>query len=177
MIQVLVTLVLWGHAVEMFLPCFFNYNYYVYDSWPLQCFFFFLLILLCLLSCTKSPGQKSLYGWAGNDCCRTNKQTTEPRILSFSLCLPQAAINAMNLEQQLSQYAFFNQQPSSQNHQNQQVSFSSSIVSTQADCYGKDLTAGLGSHIFFILGTIWAQREAKIMSMELGILLKVSCSS
>ncbi|KAI4810271.1 hypothetical protein KUCAC02_019111 [Chaenocephalus aceratus] len=31
-----------------------------------------------------------------------------------------AAINAMNLEQQLSQYTFFNQQPSSQNHQSQQ---------------------------------------------------------
>lgn len=29
----------------------------------------------------------------------------------------------MNLEQQLSQYAFFNQQPSSQNQQRQQVSF------------------------------------------------------
>ncbi|KAM8727403.1 CREB-regulated transcription coactivator 1 isoform 1-T1 [Acanthopagrus schlegelii] len=33
------------------------------------------------------------------------------------LTLSQAAINAMNLEQQLSQYAFFNQQPSSQNQQ------------------------------------------------------------
>lgn len=30
---------------------------------------------------------------------------------------PQAAISAMNLEQQLSQYAFFNQQPSNQNQQ------------------------------------------------------------
>ncbi|XP_054870225.1 CREB-regulated transcription coactivator 1 isoform X2 [Amphiprion ocellaris] len=37
------------------------------------------------------------------------------------LTLSQAAINAMNLEQQLSQYAFFNQQPSSQTHQNQQA--------------------------------------------------------
>lgn len=39
------------------------------------------------------------------------------------LCSQQAAINAMNLEQQLSQYAFFSQQPSSQTHPNQQVSF------------------------------------------------------
>ncbi|XP_036940192.1 CREB-regulated transcription coactivator 1 isoform X2 [Acanthopagrus latus] len=48
------------------------------------------------------------------------------------LTLSQAAINAMNLEQQLSQYAFFNQQPSSQNHQNQQtglVQLSSSVNS------------------------------------------------
>nr|XP_046263532.1 CREB-regulated transcription coactivator 1 isoform X2 [Scatophagus argus] len=37
------------------------------------------------------------------------------------LSLSQAAINAMNLEQQLSQYAFFNQQQSSQNHQSQQI--------------------------------------------------------
>ncbi|XP_028284371.1 CREB-regulated transcription coactivator 1 isoform X1 [Parambassis ranga] len=37
------------------------------------------------------------------------------------LTLSQAAINAMNLEQQLSQYAFLNQQPSSQPHQNQQT--------------------------------------------------------
>lgn len=36
--------------------------------------------------------------------------------LLLSAC-PQAAISAMNLEQQLSQYAFFNQQPSNQNQQ------------------------------------------------------------
>uniref|UniRef100_A0A672IKD7 CREB regulated transcription coactivator 1a n=1 Tax=Salarias fasciatus TaxID=181472 RepID=A0A672IKD7_SALFA len=39
------------------------------------------------------------------------------------LTLSQAAINAMNLEQQLSQYAFFNQQPTTQTHPSQQVSF------------------------------------------------------
>ncbi|XP_062413573.1 CREB-regulated transcription coactivator 1 isoform X2 [Pungitius pungitius] len=37
------------------------------------------------------------------------------------LTLSQAAINAMNLEQQLAQYAFFSQQPSSQTHQSQQI--------------------------------------------------------
>ncbi|XP_035489969.2 CREB-regulated transcription coactivator 1 isoform X5 [Scophthalmus maximus] len=37
------------------------------------------------------------------------------------LTLSQAAINAMNLEQQLSQYVFFNQQPSSETHQSQQT--------------------------------------------------------
>ncbi|XP_045908478.1 CREB-regulated transcription coactivator 1 isoform X5 [Micropterus dolomieu] len=48
------------------------------------------------------------------------------------LSLSQAAINAMNLEQQLSQYTFFSQQPSSQNHQSQQtglVQLSSSVNS------------------------------------------------
>ncbi|XP_069013122.1 CREB-regulated transcription coactivator 1 isoform X2 [Embiotoca jacksoni] len=47
--------------------------------------------------------------------------TSPPLSLSQFLCSTQAAINAMNLEQQLSQYAFFNQQPSSQTHQNQQT--------------------------------------------------------
>uniref|UniRef100_A0A3B4F190 CREB-regulated transcription coactivator 1-like n=1 Tax=Pundamilia nyererei TaxID=303518 RepID=A0A3B4F190_9CICH len=43
--------------------------------------------------------------------------------LSYKVpCSQQAAINAMNLEQQLSQYAFFSQQPSSQTHPNQQAS-------------------------------------------------------
>lgn len=44
-------------------------------------------------------------------------------LTSVSLLHYQAAINAMNLEQQLSQYAFFNQQSPSQNQQRQQVSF------------------------------------------------------
>uniref|UniRef100_A0A8C6SK46 CREB regulated transcription coactivator 1a n=1 Tax=Neogobius melanostomus TaxID=47308 RepID=A0A8C6SK46_9GOBI len=38
-----------------------------------------------------------------------------------SVDAPQAAINAMNLEQQLSQYAFFSQQPTVPTHHNQQV--------------------------------------------------------
>lgn len=68
------------------------------------------------------------------------EQPTNPEINAFSmkywklisylsLYPPQAAINAMNLEQQLSQYAFFNQQPSSQTHQSQQVSFSQQKLS------------------------------------------------
>ncbi|XP_061694675.1 CREB-regulated transcription coactivator 1 isoform X2 [Syngnathoides biaculeatus] len=52
---------------------------------------------------------------------------------SAPLPLSQAAINAMNLEQQLSQYAFFNQQPSSQTYQNQPqtgaVQMPSSVIS------------------------------------------------
>ncbi|XP_035526390.1 CREB-regulated transcription coactivator 1 isoform X2 [Morone saxatilis] len=58
---------------------------------------------------------------------------TSPPLSLSQLCSHQAAINAMNLEQQLSQYAFFNQQPSSQNHQSQQqtglVQLSSSVNS------------------------------------------------
>ncbi|XP_047444980.1 CREB-regulated transcription coactivator 1 isoform X6 [Mugil cephalus] len=53
------------------------------------------------------------------------------------LTLSQAAINAMNLEQQLSQYAFFSQQPSSQNHQNQQ--HNSILGSVFADFYDQQL--------------------------------------
>lgn len=43
------------------------------------------------------------------------RRTSVPDLLLASP--PQAAISAMNLEQQLSQYAFFNQQPSNQNQQ------------------------------------------------------------
>lgn len=45
------------------------------------------------------------------------------------LTLSQAAINAMNLEQQLSQYAFFNQQPTAPTHHSQQQT---SLVQMQA---------------------------------------------
>ncbi|XP_029687117.1 CREB-regulated transcription coactivator 1 isoform X2 [Takifugu rubripes] len=45
------------------------------------------------------------------------------------LSLSQAAIGAMNLEQQLSQYAFFNQQPSNQNQQTGLVQASASVNS------------------------------------------------
>uniref|UniRef100_A0A672III3 CREB regulated transcription coactivator 1a n=1 Tax=Salarias fasciatus TaxID=181472 RepID=A0A672III3_SALFA len=62
------------------------------------------------------------------------------RLLSFTLLrFLQAAINAMNLEQQLSQYAFFNQQPTTQTHPSQQVSFCTtpnlhSIPASKQDC-------------------------------------------
>lgn len=79
------------------------------------------------------------------------------------LCPPQAAINAMNLEQQLSQYTFFSQQPSSQNHQSQQVS----IPPAQK--------LELHSQIFLLLG-ILAQREENKMSMYLGLKHQVSYS-
>ncbi|XP_029929598.1 CREB-regulated transcription coactivator 1 isoform X2 [Myripristis murdjan] len=58
--------------------------------------------------------------------------------LSPPLTLSQAAINAMALEQQLSQYGFFNQQPSSQTHQSQPpaglVQLPSSMVQNQTPC-------------------------------------------
>ncbi|XP_077412349.1 CREB-regulated transcription coactivator 1-like isoform X2 [Vanacampus margaritifer] len=47
------------------------------------------------------------------------QQNSQLSPTSVPLPLSQVAINAMNLEQQLSQYAFFNQPPSSQMHQNQ----------------------------------------------------------
>ncbi|XP_054870224.1 CREB-regulated transcription coactivator 1 isoform X1 [Amphiprion ocellaris] len=54
------------------------------------------------------------------------------------LTLSQAAINAMNLEQQLSQYAFFNQQPSSQTHQNQQQAGLVQLPSSVNSCSTSD---------------------------------------
>ncbi|CAK6952348.1 CREB-regulated transcription coactivator 1 [Scomber scombrus] len=54
------------------------------------------------------------------------------------LTLSQAAINAMNLEQQLSQYAFFNQQPSSQTHQSQQQTGLVQLPSSVNSCSTSD---------------------------------------
>ncbi|XP_030258191.1 CREB-regulated transcription coactivator 1 isoform X4 [Sparus aurata] len=79
------------------------------------------------------------------------------------LTLSQAAINAMNLEQQLSQYAFFNQQPSSQNHQNQQtglVQLSSSVNScstsdNQQTSSPTNMTIDMNTHNS-ILGSVFA---------------------
>lgn len=148
-----IILVLWGHTVEMLNRVFLL----LLCLWPLQGFFSFSLsyCVYCHVPShqAKSPFMAEQATNVGINAFPIKHQNSASYL--FPCAFPQAAINAMNLEQQLSQYAFFNQQPSSQNHQNQQVSFSSSIVSTQADCYGKDLTAALRSHIF----SFWGQFE------------------
>ncbi|XP_068196873.1 CREB-regulated transcription coactivator 1 isoform X2 [Antennarius striatus] len=70
---------------------------------------------------------------AGDSCQHQNLQLSPT---SPPLSLSQAAINAMNLEQQLSQYAFFNHQPSSQSLQHTalaQLSSSMKSCSTSDD--------------------------------------------
>ncbi|XP_054870227.1 CREB-regulated transcription coactivator 1 isoform X4 [Amphiprion ocellaris] len=78
------------------------------------------------------------------------------------LTLSQAAINAMNLEQQLSQYAFFNQQPSSQTHQNQQAglvqlpsSVNSCSTSDNQTSSQSNMTMDMNTHNS-ILGSVFA---------------------
>ncbi|XP_054870226.1 CREB-regulated transcription coactivator 1 isoform X3 [Amphiprion ocellaris] len=79
------------------------------------------------------------------------------------LTLSQAAINAMNLEQQLSQYAFFNQQPSSQTHQNQQQAGLVQLPSSVNSCSTSDnqtssqsnMTMDMNTHNS-ILGSVFA---------------------
>ncbi|KAM8727405.1 CREB-regulated transcription coactivator 1 isoform 3-T3 [Acanthopagrus schlegelii] len=77
------------------------------------------------------------------------------------LTLSQAAINAMNLEQQLSQYAFFNQQPSSQNQQQTGlVQLSSSVNScstsdNQQTSSPTNMTIDMNTHNS-ILGSVFA---------------------
>ncbi|XP_039670768.1 CREB-regulated transcription coactivator 1 isoform X4 [Perca fluviatilis] len=79
------------------------------------------------------------------------------------LTLSQAAINAMNLEQQLAQYAFFNQQPSSQTHQSQQqtglVQLQSSVnccsTSDNQTSSQHDMTMDMNTHNS-ILGSVFA---------------------
>ncbi|XP_035526393.1 CREB-regulated transcription coactivator 1 isoform X5 [Morone saxatilis] len=79
------------------------------------------------------PGQDNMVPLILNAGDSHQHQNLQLSPTSPPLSLSQAAINAMNLEQQLSQYAFFNQQPSSQNHQSQQqtglVQLSSSVNS------------------------------------------------
>ncbi|XP_071062352.1 CREB-regulated transcription coactivator 1 isoform X3 [Pseudochaenichthys georgianus] len=79
------------------------------------------------------------------------------------LSLSQAAINAMNLEQQLSQYTFFNQQPSSQNHQSQQQTGLVQLQSLVNSCSTSDnqtssqnnMTVDMNTHNS-ILGSVFA---------------------
>ncbi|XP_047444981.1 CREB-regulated transcription coactivator 1 isoform X7 [Mugil cephalus] len=79
------------------------------------------------------------------------------------LTLSQAAINAMNLEQQLSQYAFFSQQPSSQNHQNQQHTGLVQLPTSMTPCSTSDnqtssqtnMTVDMNTHNS-ILGSVFA---------------------
>ncbi|XP_026169941.1 CREB-regulated transcription coactivator 1 isoform X2 [Mastacembelus armatus] len=79
------------------------------------------------------------------------------------LTLSQAAINAMNLEQQLSQYAFFNQQPSSQTHQSQQHTGLVHLPSSVNSCSTSDnqmssqtnMTMDINTHNS-ILGSVFA---------------------
>ncbi|XP_040910312.1 CREB-regulated transcription coactivator 1 isoform X2 [Toxotes jaculatrix] len=67
------------------------------------------------------PGQDNMVPLILNAGDSHQHQNLQLSPTSPPLTLTQAAINAMNLEQQLSQYAFFNQQPSSQTHQSQQT--------------------------------------------------------
>ncbi|XP_071347608.1 CREB-regulated transcription coactivator 1 isoform X2 [Trachinotus anak] len=67
------------------------------------------------------PGQENMVPLILNAGDSHQHQNLQLSPTSPPLSLSQAAINAMNLEQQLSQYAFFNQQPSSQTHQSQQT--------------------------------------------------------
>ncbi|KAG8014055.1 CREB-regulated transcription coactivator 1 [Nibea albiflora] len=79
------------------------------------------------------PGQDNMVPLILNAGDSHQHQNLQLSPTSPPLSLSQAAINAMNLEQQLSQYAFFNQQPSSQSQQSQQqtglVQLSSSVNS------------------------------------------------
>ncbi|XP_030015655.1 CREB-regulated transcription coactivator 1 isoform X2 [Sphaeramia orbicularis] len=79
------------------------------------------------------------------------------------LTLSQAAINAMNLEQQLSQYAFFNQQPSTQTHQSQPQTGLVQLPSSVNSCSTPDnqtssqtnMTMDMNTHNS-ILGSVFA---------------------
>ncbi|KAM4605079.1 CREB-regulated transcription coactivator 1 [Polymixia lowei] len=80
--------------------------------------------------------------------------------LSPPLSLSQAAINAMTLEQQLSQYAFFTQQQSPQTHHSQttglvQLVQNQGSVSTPGDQTDSSMAMDINSHSS-ILGSVFA---------------------
>ncbi|XP_034051990.1 CREB-regulated transcription coactivator 1 isoform X3 [Gymnodraco acuticeps] len=94
------------------------------------------------------------------------------------LSLSQAAINAMNLEQQLSQYTFFNQQPSSQNHQSQQQTGLVQLQSLVNSCSTSDnqtssqnnMTVDMNTHNS-ILGSVFADfYDQQLPSIQASVL-------
>ncbi|TKS80040.1 CREB-regulated transcription coactivator 1 [Collichthys lucidus] len=84
------------------------------------------------------PGQDNMVPLILNAGDSHQHQNLQLSPTSPPLSLSQAAINAMNLEQQLSQYAFFNQQPSSQNQQSQQQTGLVQLSSSMNSCSTSD---------------------------------------
>ncbi|XP_042284931.1 CREB-regulated transcription coactivator 1 isoform X1 [Thunnus albacares] len=84
------------------------------------------------------PGQDNMVPLILNTGDSHQHQNLQLSPTSPPLTLSQAAINAMNLEQQLSQYAFFNQQPSSQTHQSQQQTGLVQLPSSVNSCSTSD---------------------------------------
>lgn len=109
------------------------------------------------------PGQDNMVPLILNAGDSHQHQNLQLSPTSPPLTLSQAAINAMNLEQQLSQYAFFNQQPSSQTHQSQQPtglvqlpsSVNSGSTSENQTSSQANMTMDMNTHNS-ILGSVFA---------------------
>ncbi|XP_042354449.1 CREB-regulated transcription coactivator 1 isoform X3 [Plectropomus leopardus] len=109
------------------------------------------------------PGQDNMVPLILNAGDSHQHQNLQLSPTSPPLTLSQAAINAMNLEQQLSQYAFFNQQPSSQTHQSQQQTGLIQLPSSVNSCSTSDnqtssqtnMTMDMNTHNS-ILGSVFA---------------------
>nr|XP_020471750.1 CREB-regulated transcription coactivator 1-like isoform X2 [Monopterus albus] len=84
------------------------------------------------------PGQDNMVPLILNAGDSHQHQNLQLSPTSPPLSLSQAAINNMNLEQQLPQYAFFNQQPSSQTHHSQQHTGLVQLPSSVNSCSTSD---------------------------------------
>ncbi|XP_060900337.1 CREB-regulated transcription coactivator 1 isoform X5 [Labrus mixtus] len=123
------------------------------------------------------PGQDNMVPLILNAGDSHQPQSLQLSPTSPPLSLSQAAINAMNLEQQLSQYAFFNQQPSSQTHQNQQtglVQLSSSVnscsTSDNQTSSQTNMTIDMNTHNS-ILGSVFADfYDQQLPSIQASVL-------
>ncbi|XP_037133138.1 CREB-regulated transcription coactivator 1-like isoform X2 [Syngnathus acus] len=101
---------------------------------------------------------------------------------SVPLPLSQVAINAMNLEQQLSQYAFFNQPPPSQTHQNQPACPLQQYRSRVGSSANQSPTSPISNHSFSpgtspqqqhnsILGSVFADfYDQQLLSIQASAL-------
>ncbi|XP_060900336.1 CREB-regulated transcription coactivator 1 isoform X4 [Labrus mixtus] len=124
------------------------------------------------------PGQDNMVPLILNAGDSHQPQSLQLSPTSPPLSLSQAAINAMNLEQQLSQYAFFNQQPSSQTHQNQQQTGLVQLSSSVNSCSTSDnqtssqtnMTIDMNTHNS-ILGSVFADfYDQQLPSIQASVL-------
>ncbi|KAM3605003.1 uncharacterized protein V6R79_019204 [Siganus canaliculatus] len=104
------------------------------------------------------PGQDSVVPLILNAGDSHQHQNLQLSPTSPPLSLSQAAINAMNLEQQLAQYSFFNHQPSSQNQNQQQTGLAQMNSCSTPDNQASSQTAmtvDMNTHNS-ILGSVFA---------------------
>ncbi|XP_016517133.1 CREB-regulated transcription coactivator 1 isoform X4 [Poecilia formosa] len=124
------------------------------------------------------PGQENMVPLILNAGDSHQQQSLQLSQTSPPLPLSQAAISAMNLEQQLSQYSFINQQSMPQTHQNQQQTGLVQLPSSVNSCPTSDnktsaqtnMTIDMNAHNS-ILGSVFADfYDQQLPSIQASVL-------